>query len=85
MHQIEMGIFVVKLEPIKISKIIDSALEEHAEKIAKKGQLIVRDYDLNEPIVNIDQKLMRIVIQNLISNSVKYTPEKSKITIKIKV
>ena len=81
--QIEMGIFVVKLEPIKISKIIDSVLEEHAEKIAKKGQLIVRDYDLNEPIVNIDQKLMRIVIQNLISNSVKYTPEKGKITIMI--
>lgn len=82
--RIELGIFEIQPQPIKISKIADSVLEEFASQIAAKNLMVRRDYEKKEPLVEVDLGLTRIVLQNLISNSVKYTPKQGHITVKIR-
>jgi signal transduction histidine kinase len=48
-----------------------------------KEMEIIKEYDENIPQINADPELIRIILQNLLSNSLKYTPEKGKITIGI--
>jgi len=51
--------------------------------IAKKKLKVIKKFDKAIPKITLDDKLMRIVWQNLLSNSLKYTPEKGKIGISI--
>jgi len=41
-------------------------------------------YEKNLPIINADPQLTRIIFQNLLSNSVKYTPDRRVISLTIK-
>ena len=80
--RIELGTFAVEPEPTQLIDIAKSLLKELKPEIDKKKQEIKENYDKLEKI-NVDPKLIRIVIQNLLSNAVKYTPEKGKVTISI--
>ncbi|MCK9393338.1 MAG: PAS domain S-box protein [Candidatus Paceibacterota bacterium] len=81
--RIEMGTFAInpiKSNLIKISKeIVDDLL------IKAKLKNINFDckYGKNIPLVSVDPKLFSIVIDNLVSNAIKYTPDFGKITFKI--
>jgi len=41
-------------------------------------------YDPKIPVINVDPKLMGMVIENLSSNAIKYTPEKGTVTLRLK-
>ncbi len=81
--RIELGTFAIEPEPTNFIKIADSVLKELAPQIKEKKLKIKKNYALDLPIINADPKLLRIILQNLFSNSVKYTPEKGQVTIEI--
>lgn len=82
--RIELGTFAIEPKPTNIRDIADSVIKELEPKIAAKNQAIVRNYSEDVPeLINIDPNLMRMILQNLISNSVKYTPDGGKISIAI--
>jgi PAS domain S-box-containing protein len=81
--RIELGTFAVELKPTKITEIADSCIQEMGSKVKQKNQLIEKQYAPDIPVINVDQNLMRIVFQNLISNSVKYTPDGGKIIVSV--
>lgn len=82
--RVELGTFAIEPRPLDISNIAEEALEEFAPQIAKKELNVAKEYDKNMPLVNTDPTLLRIVFQNLISNAVKYTPDKGTIWLTIK-
>jgi len=82
--RIELGTFAIDPEPIDFKEVADSVINEQIRQIEGKKLKLSREYDPNLPVVNADPKLLRIIFQNLLSNSVKYTPEQGKISIKIK-
>ncbi len=80
--RIELGVFSIEPEPVNLVSIIDDVLKELSQKSESKKLNIVKEYK-EIPIMNMDPNLTKIILQNIIGNAVKYTPEKG--TIKIEV
>ena len=80
--RLEMGTFAVNPENIEISVLADTTLRDFAEKISRKSLTVKKDYHLPRRL-KADPNLMQIILQNLLSNSVKYTPENGKIAISL--
>lgn len=72
--------------PTQISDLLDNVLFEMTSLIAKKKlQIAFVHKDRNLPQVNIDTEKMRAVLQNLLENTVKYTPDGGKIEMDFQV
>jgi len=59
-------------------------LDELSTQIKNKRLQVEKIYEKNLPIINADPQLTRIIFQNLLSNSVKYTPDRRVISLTIK-
>jgi len=81
--RIELGTLAVDPKPTNLINQANSVLNEIKPLIAKKKLKVVKNFGKNIPQVNLDDKLMRIVWQNLLSNALKYTPAKGQITITV--
>jgi len=81
--RIELGTFAIDPEPIKLLEISDSVIKEQTPQIKGKRLKIEKNYAIDLPIINADPRLIRIILENLISNAVKYTPEKGNIIVEI--
>ena len=82
--RLEMGTFMIEPEPTDIIAVARSVIFEMKPEIKKKKIKFTEDFSSSLPKINIDPKLIRIVIQNLLSNAVKYTPPKGNVVIRIK-
>lgn len=82
--RIEMGTFLADIRPNNLPKIINGVLREIKSQAEKKKIKIKKEFDKFLPDILVDKNLIRISMQNLISNSVKYTAEGGKITVSIK-
>jgi signal transduction histidine kinase len=82
--RIELGTFAMQLGPVNITAILDDILKELQTQINKKDLEINGKYKVGIPIIKSDQKLIRIVFQNLLLNAIEYTPPKGKISIETK-
>ncbi len=82
--KIEGGTFSVEPHETDLEKMIADIMHEQFH-IAKEKNIDFRfSSKLKNSILYIDEKLTRIVIQNIISNALKYTPIKGKVSIDIK-
>ncbi|MBT7228329.1 PAS domain S-box protein [Candidatus Parcubacteria bacterium] len=81
--RIELGTLAVDPKPTNLIDQAESVLNEIKPLIAKKKLKVVKKFGKAIPEINLDDKLMRIVWQNLLSNSLKYTPDKGQIGVSI--
>ncbi|MBI3671629.1 PAS domain-containing sensor histidine kinase [Candidatus Azambacteria bacterium] len=82
--RIELGKLGITPEPANLSAMANSALLDFVPQIKDKKLKIKKLFEKGLSKVPVDLKLMRAIFQNLISNAVKYTPEKGEIKIGIK-
>jgi len=80
--RIEMGTFAIEPKSMDVVALIKSIIEDLAPQIEKKGQTLTEDYR-DVGMINIDPNLMRTIVQNLVSNAVKYTQKGGQIKISI--
>lgn len=71
--QFELGIFEIQLERVDISEMVDDTVQSYRRNIAEKNVRIEIEFAKNAKYYQCDKKLMRIIVQNLISNAVKYS------------
>jgi signal transduction histidine kinase len=81
--RIELGTFMVEPKPTNPLEIAEAVIGEVKSLIEKKQLVLEREFAKDIPILQLDQHLSQIIIQNLLSNSIKYTPDKGKITLSI--
>lgn len=81
--RIDLGTFAVEPEPVNLVDICESVLTELTPQITQKNQTVDRLYTQAPATYMADQKLIRIIFQNFLSNSVKYTPEGGRIAVEI--
>lgn len=83
--KIEAGRFSIEKKSSDIADVIEKAIEPFMPAAKRKQILITTDIYYPLPKVDIDQIRMTQVLNNLISNSLKFTPANGKITISAKV
>lgn len=81
--RIDLGTFAVEPEPVDLVEICESVLSELNPQIIEKKQTVDKMFNGAPKTYSADQKLIRIVFQNFLSNSVKYTQPEGHITVEI--
>jgi len=82
--RIDMGTLLVDPKTVNLPEIAQSVLDELAPLLQDKKMEVKRDFEADLPEIKADSELIRIVLQNLLSNSLKYTPSGGSIAIGIK-
>lgn len=73
--RIEIGTLTIDKKKTNVHELTESVLKELAPQIETKKITVKKNFGNLLTAIESDPKLLRIVIQNLISNSVKYTPD----------
>ncbi len=79
--RIEIGSLPIDKSPTNVETLAESILTELSAQISMKKIRIEKQYNGFLQNINADPKLLRIVMQNLVSNAVKYTPEGGVVTL----
>jgi PAS domain S-box-containing protein len=79
--RIELGTFIIDPKPVNIQEVIDEVIDEYKVDLDGKLVKIKKQYDKNLTEINADGLLLKIVLQNLISNAIKYSNERSEIEV----
>lgn len=79
---IETGKHNLKIEPLKVVKIVEQVAKDNAARASKKSIQIATDLSADVK-ANGDKVYLSQVLDNLISNAIKYSKEHSVVTISI--
>lgn len=82
--RIDMGTLQTHSEITNLVKFTDKILEDFSMQIRDKKIILEKNYCDGVEAVKTDRRLLKLVLENFISNAVKYSPGKSEILIKIK-
>lgn len=82
--RLELGNFAVSPEKTNVSSLVNNIIKEEQPSITQKALSFTKRIAPRVSIP-IDQKLFWIVVQNILSNAVKYTPNEGKVFMQAKV
>ncbi len=81
--RLELGSFIVEPEPTQIVPIAETVIKEERQNIEQKHITLTTKFSSDIPTFSADPKLIRVIFQNLISNSIKYTPDGGSVGVEI--
>ncbi len=79
--KIESGRLRIRREPVYIDELIEKSIMTFSKEIEKKGIQLILSLDKPLPIISGDFDRLSQVLNNLISNAIKYTKDDGKIEI----
>lgn len=79
--RIDLGRFMISPKPVDFEKILKSVVSEQEFTIDGRHQRLTVSVGEKPELFLADSKLLRIIFQNLVSNAIKYTPDKGRIDI----
>ena len=83
--RLDLGTFFIEPKPVNVIEIIKDVLNELKVKILARKLIVKESYEENIPEFQADKGLLRIVFQNLLSNSVKYTRENGNVGVSVSI
>ncbi|GEM_PF-4766320 len=81
--KIEMGTFPINPAPADLIKTVDGILTDLEPQISNKHLNFKKNYFTEQLAINLDQKAMRVILENLIANAIKYTDQGGAIAVDI--
>lgn len=83
--KLEMGTFAASAEEIALPTFMQGIEEEFAGKIANKNLSFTYQVVPPEVIIKTDPRLFHIIVSNLASNAVKYTPAEGAVAVTLQL
>lgn len=81
--RLDLGTLAVQLVPINITELISEVEKEGASAIEDKKLKIEKNIPTDLPEISSDIKMIRMLLQNLITNAIKYTPPGGTVTVSV--
>lgn len=85
LESFEVSTKLLNLKDENIYNILDNVFKSFSSSAMEKGILLVKEYDSDIPFLPLDERRIRQVFNNLLSNSLRYSPGGSKIIIAAKL
>lgn len=82
--RLEMGTFAIENAPTNVKKLAQAVAGELLPMVKAKKLRVKQQYGKLPLEFTADPKLLRIILQNILSNAVKYTPAKGRIILDIR-
>ena len=80
--QIEMGQLAIHRQPLNVGAVIDETIAIFAPRAAAAGLKLIGEPGPALPEINADRERITQVLNNLVGNALKYTPEGGAVTIR---
>ncbi len=80
---LELGTFVIEPESTNVIELIQSVIDEQMPQINGKKILMSFLFEKDISLMRVDPKHLRMVVQNILSNAVKYTHDGGDIKIEV--
>lgn len=84
MTRITQNKFVLSLEKIQVNMLLEEIFTDNILSFRKKGIILEADMPQERIIIQGDKTRLKQVIRNILSNSLKFTPEKGNVTMTLK-
>ncbi len=81
--RIEAGKHELKEEKVKLISVVDEACHMISIKAKQKNVVLITKYEENMPTIWVDERAIRQITLNLVSNALKFTPTGGEITVKV--
>src|SRR4029078_8203974 len=81
--RIESGRLIIEPKMVDLGELVKDVLKELTPRVETKKLHLSLNIADNLPKISVDPKLIREAYTNLLTNSIKYTPEEGKISISI--
>ncbi|WP_411030504.1 ATP-binding protein [Spongiimicrobium sp. 3-5] len=83
-ERLESGKVNYKFSRFPLSKLVNEVVYS-ANMLLKTGQQILYPRNIDEVTIEFDEKILELILSNLVHNAIKYSPENTEIDIKIAV
>ena len=81
-ERLETGKVNYKITLFPLSKVINEVIY-NANMLLKEGQIINYPEGIDDIEINFDEKVLELVLTNLVNNAIKYSPENTNIDLKV--
>lgn len=81
-ERLESGKVNYNYTSFPLSKVVNEVVY-NSNMLLKEGQSILYPQDIDEIILNFDEKILELALSNLVHNAIKYSPEKTNIDIRV--
>ncbi len=82
-NRIERGEMKLNLAPTNLALLLSSVVETHRERATAKQQVLLMEIEPSSATALVDPTVMVQVLENLISNAVKYSPSGKSIFVRL--
>ncbi|WP_139418633.1 sensor histidine kinase [Chryseobacterium mulctrae] len=81
--QLETGVSQLNIRPFKINEMLEEVIKTNRSAADKRQISMITDIDSDLDIINADQEKTLWVLNNIVSNAIRYSYEQSTVTIKV--
>ncbi len=81
--RIELHTFITDAKPTKIFPLIESILESFKEQLLAKKITLHKNYSEYLCTIRIDARYVRMVLEHVLSNAIKYTPSGGRVDVTV--
>lgn len=83
LSKIEAGKLDLLLNPVSVPAVCQTSLQFVKQLIQKKDMKVVHSYDNSVDIITADERRLKQILVNLLTNAVKFTPEGGRIGLEV--
>ncbi len=81
LRHLEIGELELELESVLVPDVVNAVVEEFGMLAEEKGQQVITELPQDLPAIQADKNKLHLVLSNLVSNAIKFTPEGGQIAI----
>ncbi|HEX6462001.1 MAG TPA: ATP-binding protein [Candidatus Saccharimonadales bacterium] len=81
---LDLHLLPVIPQKTNIKQLVSHIIKERVGKAGKNHAAIVEEYDNNLPEWSCDPEIVSIILRNLLTNALKYTPPEGKVTVSVR-